>query len=134
MVDLGATMPSGDGEQGAIPPTQEERMAEMMEALMKTRAAIRGHDGKKDESWRTRHSGQGVNIGRSSLTPGDLEVASREELVESASANVRARGFSSLKQAVRKFSGLPEYFPVWSKRFQAFMSVNGCLISIFTDI
>ena len=28
-------MSSGDGEQGAIPPTQEKRMTEMMEALMR---------------------------------------------------------------------------------------------------
>ena len=57
-------------------------------------------------------SGQGVNIGRSSPTPGDLEVASREKLAERASANVGAREFSSLTQAVPNFSGLPEEFPV----------------------
>ena len=71
------------------------------------------------------YSGQGVNAGRSLLTPVDLEVASREELAESASANVGAREFSGLKQAIPKFSGLPEDFPVWSKRFQAFTSMNG---------
>ena len=68
------------------------------------------------------------------MTPGDLEVASREKLAEGASANVGAREYSSLKQAVPKFSGLPEDFPVWSKRFQAFVSMNGSLNSLFTDI
>ena len=103
---------------------QEQRFQDMMIARM-TRAGAR-EEGD--------YSGQRVNIGRSSPTPGNLEVASREELVEGASANVGAREFSSLKQAVPKFSGLPEDFPVWSKRFQAFMSMNGCLNSLLTDI
>ena len=131
-------MSSGDGEQGAIPPTQE-KMAEMMEALTR-RQEQRFQDmmearmtraGAREEG---DYSGQGINIGRSSPAPGDVEVASREEPVEGASANVGAREFSSLKQAVPKFSGLPEDFPVWSKRFQAFMSMNGCLNSLLTDI
>ena len=90
-------MPSGDGEQGTIPPTQEERMmTEMMEALMR-RQEQRFQD--MMEAWMTRagargegdYSGQIVTIGRSSPTPGDVEVTSGEELVEGASANVGAR-------------------------------------------
>ena len=124
-------MSSGDGQQGATPPTQEQRMTEMMEALMR-RQEHRFQDmvdarmtraGAREEG---DYSGQGDNIvRRSSPAPGDLEVASREELVEGGSANVGARESSSLKQAVPKFSGLPEDFPVWSKRFQTFMSMNG---------
>ena len=102
---------------------QEQRFQDMMIARM-TRAGAR-EEGD--------YSGQRVNIGRSSPTPGNLEVASREELVEGASANVGAREFSSLKQAVPKLSGLPEDFPVWSKRFEAFMSMNKCLNYLITD-
>ena len=131
-------MSSGDGEQGAIPPTQE-KMAEMMEALMRRQeqrfqdmmVARMTRAGAREEG---DYSGQGVNIGRSSPTPGDLEVASREEFVESASTDVGAREFSSLRQAVTYFSGLPDEFPAWSKRFEAFMSMNGSLNSLPTEI
>ena len=81
----------------ALMKRQEQRFQDMMEART-TRAGAR-EEGD--------HSGQGVNIGRSSPTPGDLEVASREELAESANANVGGREFSGLKQAA-----LPEDFPV----------------------
>ena len=103
---------------------QEQRFQDTMEARM-TRAGAR-EEGE--------YSGQGVNIGRSSPAPDDLEVANREELVEGASANVGARYFSSLKRAVPKFSRLPQVFSVWSKRFQAFVSRNGCLNFLLTDI
>ena len=87
-------MSSGDGEQGAIPPTQE-KMAEMMEALTRRQeqrfqdmmVARMTRAGAREEG---DYSGQGVNIGRSSPAPYDLEVASREELVQGASANVGA--------------------------------------------
>ena len=124
-------MSGGDGEQEAIPPTLQERMTEMMETLTRRREqqlqnvmeARMTRAGAREEG---DYSGQGDNIvRRSSPAPGDLEVASREELVEGGSANVGARESSSLKQAVPKFSGLPEDFPVWSKRFQTFMSMNG---------
>ena len=101
---------------------QEQRFQDMMEART-TRAGARQEG---DCSVR------GVNIGRSSATPGDLEAASREKLAEGASANVGAREYCSLKQGVPKFGGLPEDFPLWSKRFQAFMSMNGCLNSRLT--
>ena len=41
-----------------------------------------------------------------------------DESVESSGVNVGPREFSSMKQAVPKFSGKPEEFPVWSKRFE----------------
>ena len=86
---------------------QERQFQDMMEARM-TRASAR-EEGD--------YSGQGVTIGRSSPPPCDLEVASREELVEGASANVGTREFSSLNQAVPNFSGLPEDFPAWREEF-----------------
>ena len=59
-------MSSGDGEQGAIPPTQE-KMAEMMEALMRRQeqrfqdmmVARMTRAGAREEG---DYSGQGVNI------------------------------------------------------------------------
>ena len=53
-----------------------DEMTEMTQARM-TRAGAR-EEGD--------YSGQGVNAERSSLTTGDLEIASREDLAESASA------------------------------------------------
>ena len=108
-------MSSGDGEQGAIPPTQEKRMTEMMEALMRrqeqrfqdmmearmTRAGAR-EDGD--------YSGQGVNIGRSSPAPYDLEVASREELVQGASANVGADNVAASNRPYPNSAGCRKIF------------------------
>ena len=39
-----------------------------------------------------------------------------------------------MKQAVPKFCGKPENFPGWSKRFEAFVSMSGCLGSLSTDV
>ena len=103
----GTTMSTGDREPGTIPRTEEERMTEIMEALMRrqeqrfqdvmqARMTIAGAREEGD------YSGRGANIWRRSPTAGDLEVASREELAESASANVGAREFRSLKHAARR--------------------------------
>lgn len=67
------------------------------------------------------------------LPPGDLAVASREELADNTRANVGGREFSNCKQTVTRFSGLSEEFPVWSKCFVAFTSMNGCWNYILTD-
>ena len=40
------------------------------------------------------------------LPPGDLAVASREELADNTRANVGGREFSNCKQTVTRFSGL----------------------------
>ena len=42
--------------------------------------------------------------------------------------------FLSINQAVPKFCGKPENFPVWSKRFEVFVSMSGCLGSLLTVI
>ena len=44
------------------------------------------------------------------------------------------REFSSIKQAVPKFYDKPENFPVWSKRFEVFVSMSGCLASLRAEI
>ena len=41
---------------------------------------------------------------------------------------------SGLKQAVPKFCGKPKKLPVWSKHFEAFSSISGCLGSLLTGI
>ena len=66
---------------------QEQRFQDMIQAWM-ARAGAREGD---------YNSGQGVNIGRSSLSPGGLEVASKEEFADSASTNVGTREFGNLK-------------------------------------
>ena len=48
--------------------------------------------------------------------------------------NVGPREFSSVKQAVPKFCGKPGNFPVWTMRFEAFVSMIGCLGSLRADI
>ena len=75
-------MSGGDGEQEAIPPTLQERMTEMMETptrrreqqLQNVMEARMTRAGAREEG---DYSGHGVNIGRSSPTPGDLEDTSR---------------------------------------------------------
>lgn len=44
------------------------------------------------------------------------------------------REFSGLKQIVSKFNGLREGIPVWSMRFEAFMSMTGCWNYLLADI
>ena len=68
--------------------------------------------------------------------PGVVRVgeARDDESVESSRVNVGPREFSSIKQAVPKFCGKPENFPLWSKRFEAFVSMSACLRSLRTDI
>lgn len=77
----------------------EQRFQDMIEAGM-TRAGAR----EAIDS----NSGQGVNTGKSSLTPGDFEATNRSELVDASSVDVGPREFSSIKQAVPKFSGLQD--------------------------
>ena len=69
-----------------------------------------------------------------SLLPLGVVDAAREVLVESASVNTGPHEFSRIKPAVPKYSGKSEDFSVWSRRFEAFVSMNGCLSSLRTDI
>ena len=95
----------------------------------KTKTAIPARDASKDDqTWSTRR-GRRQLWARSQhqeelADPVDLEVASREQVAKNASADVGAREFSSFKQAVPIFSGLPDDFPVWSKRFKVFTSMH----------
>ena len=62
-----------------------------------------------------------------------VDEASRdEEFVDRV--NVGPRAFSSIKQAVPKFCGKSENVPVWSTRFEAFVSMSGRLGYLLTDI
>ena len=68
--------------------------------------------------------------------PGIVRVgeARDDELVESSGVNVGQGEFSSIKQVVPNFYGMPESFPAWSKRFEASVSMSGCLSSLRADI
>ena len=73
----------------------------------------------------------GVRTGGNLPDPGVVRVgeASRdEEFVDRV--NVGPRAFSSIKQAVPKFCGKSENVPVWSTRFEAFVSMSGCMGSL----
>ena len=78
----------------------------------------------------------GVITGGNLPAPGSVYVDENrhDEFAESSDVNVGPREFSSRKQAIPKFSGKREEFPVWSKRFEAFVSMSGCLGSMLTDI
>lgn len=68
--------------------------------------------------------------------PGVVRVSEvrDDEFVESSGVNAGPSEFSSIKQAVPKFCGKPENFPVWSERFEAFVSMSRCLGSLRADI
>ena len=84
----------------------------------------------------SREQQDGVRTGGNLPAPGVVRVGEvrDDEFVESSGVNVGPREFSSIKQAVPKFCGKPENFPVWSTRFEAFVSMSGCLGSLRTDI
>ena len=89
----------------------------------------------EDQSSPSNEQEDGVRTGGNLSAPGVVRVgeATRdEEFVDSV--NVGPREFSSIEQAVPKFCGKPENFPVWSKRFEAFVSMSGRLGYLLTDI
>ena len=89
----------------------------------------------EDQSSPSNEQQDGVRTGGNLPAPGVVRVggASRdEEFVESV--NVGPRELSSIEQAVPKLCGKPENFPVWGKRFEAFVSMSGCLSSPLTGI
>ena len=126
---------SDDGREG---PTRDEMM-EMLRSVVSGQQALeerlaRGDARGEDASDSGRGNQHGADTGGSLPTLGVVDEA--RELVESASVgvNIGPREYSSIKQAVPKYSGKPEDFPVWSKRFKAFVSMSGCLGSLLTDI
>ena len=107
--------------------SRQDRLEERM-------ASDRGRGEAQSNPGRERQDG--VVTGGNLPAPGGVHVDEirYDESVESSGVNVGPREFSSIKQAVPKFSGKPEEFPVWSKRFEAFVSMSGCLGSMLTDI
>ena len=97
-----------------------------------------GSDGARGEGQPSPSNEQqdGVRTGGNLQAPGVVRVgeASRGKEFVDSSVNFNRREISSMKQVVPKFCGKPENFPVWSKYFKAFASMNGCLGSLFADI
>ena len=93
---------------------------------------------------RTRGEGQsspsreqdGVRTGGNLPAPGVTRVGDvrGDEFVESSVVDVGPREVSSIRQAIPKFGGKPESFPVWSNRVKAFVSMSGCLGSLRADV
>ena len=96
-------------------------------------ASDRGRGEAQSNPGRERQDG--VVTGGNLPAPGGVHVDEirYDEFAESSGVNVGPREFSSIKQAIPQFSGKPEEFPVWSKRFEAFVSMSGCLGFMLTD-
>ena len=132
-------MPGSEHDQEEA-GSQEEMMVLLrslvfrQDRLEERMASDRGRGEAQSNPGRERQDG--VVTGGNLQAPGGVHVDEirYDESVESSGVNVGPREFSSIKQAVPKFSGKPEEFPVWSKRFEAFVSMSGCLGSMLTDI
>ena len=101
--------------------------------LKKRMASDRGRGEAKSSPGRERQVGA-VTCGNLPA-PGGVHVDEirYDELVESSGVNVGPREFKGIEQAVPKFSGKPEEFPIWSKRLEAFVPMSWCLGSMLTD-
>ena len=105
---------------------RQDRLEERM-AIDRDRGEAQSNPGRERQD--------GVIPGGNLPVPGGVHVDEirHDEFVESSDVNVGPGEFSSIKQAVPKFSGKPDEFPVWSKRFEAFASMSGCLGFMVTD-
>ena len=106
---------------------RQDRLEELM-ASDRDRGEAQSNPGRERQD--------GVITGGNLPAPGGvhLDKNRHDDFVESLCVNVGPREFSSIKQAVPKFSGKVEEIPLWSKRFEAFVSMSGCLGSMLTDI
>ena len=110
---------------------QDRRFQELEERL----AGAGAREGSASNSGGERD--EGVDTGGSLPTHGEIEAIGGEFVENtraSTTSNIDPREFSSIKAAVPKFSGKSEDFPMWSKRFEAFVSMSGCLVSLVGGI